>query len=238
MARVLAVALAAFALAGTRPRCRQPAQAARLARAARAAPEGRRGEADLPPERQGRRLAAATTRAAGRSTPTSPRRRTLWTIKVWAGPGRRGRDREGGRHDRRGHRGLDRAAGGLEDGARLPRRLRRARDQQRPGLARLLPALPARARRPAPAASACATSTCSCCSRSPSRSGSSTAATSSRACRWPTRRSSTCSAAWSGARGAGGSAPARCRSGRSGCSRPRPSSRPASGSGSTCAPRT
>ena len=46
-------------------------------------------------------------------------------------PRRRGRDREGGRHERRGHRGLDRAAGGLEDGARLLRRLRRAADQQR-----------------------------------------------------------------------------------------------------------
>src|SRR4029078_2207746 len=44
---------------GKRPRCRQPAQAARLPRAALAAPEGRRGEADLTPERQGGRPAVA-----------------------------------------------------------------------------------------------------------------------------------------------------------------------------------
>ena len=52
--------------------------------------------------------------------------------------GRRGRDRDrqGRRRHRRGARGLDRAAGRVEDGARRPRRLRRQADQQLPGLAR------------------------------------------------------------------------------------------------------
>ena len=79
-------------------------------------------------------------------------------------------------------------------------RVRRQEDQQLPGLARLLRALPARARRLAAAVLAAQRSTCSCCSRSRSRSGSSTAATSSRRCRSSTRRSSGCSCAASGSR--------------------------------------
>ena len=97
-------------------------------------------------------------------------------------------------------------------------RVRRHEDQQLPGLARLLRAVPARARRLAAARSRCGTSTCSCCSRSPSRSGSSTAATCSRrAARLPGARSS-CSrrCVWIGA--ARPRAAARRRSGRSGCS--------------------
>ena len=66
-------------------------------------------------------------------------------------------------------------------------------------------------RRPSP----CATSTCSHCSRSRSRSGSSTRARSSGAPPSPTRRSSTCSAAVSGSRGATGRREPRRRSGRS-----------------------
>ena len=61
--------------------------------------------------------------------------------------GGRDRDRSRRRRDRRRHRGLDRAAGRLEDGPRLERRLRRARDQQPPDLARPLRDLPDRARR-------------------------------------------------------------------------------------------
>ena len=237
MARVLAVALAALALAGSALAAGNPPklhgslappsprlkaaevkriflQNGKVADWLRHYPRGRQVDADL---RQGDE--ALDDQGLGRSR-------------------RRGRDREGGRHERRGHRGLDRAAGGLEDGARLPRRLRRAADQQRPGLARLLPALPARARRPAPAAQ-------------PAQPRPARAALVHRLAlvlqprRHLHERAAGLPAAPLPARPHGLEHVARAarhrrraRSGPSGCSRPRPSSRPASGSGSTCAHRT
>ena len=60
-------------------------------------------------------------------------------------PGRAGRRRG---HDGAGHRGVDRAAGRLEDGARPRRRIRREDPAEAVRLARLLPGLPARAGRP------------------------------------------------------------------------------------------
>ena len=70
-----------------------------------------------------------------------------WAIGRLVELGGRDRDRSRRRRDRRRHRGLDRAAGRLEDGPRLEQRLRRTPDQQPPDLARPLRDLPDRARR-------------------------------------------------------------------------------------------
>ena len=199
MARVLAVALAAFALAGSAlaagnppklhgslappsPRLK-PAAAKRIflqhpkvADWLRHYPRGRADRRDL---QQGDE--ALDGQGLGRR-------------------GGRGRDRQGRRHERRGHRGLDRAAGGVEDGARLPTAPSAGARSTATGSGSASARSSCSGSATCAGRSACAISTCSCCSRSASRSGSSTAATSSRACRWPTRRCSTCSAAWSGAR--------------------------------------
>ena len=66
-----------------------------------------------------------------------------------SGTGRGGHRR---RPHRRGDRGLDRPAGGVDDGARRPRRVRRHGDQPPRRLARVLRRFPPRARRPAPPA--------------------------------------------------------------------------------------
>ena len=129
------------------------------------------------------------------------------------------RRRAGRRRERRGHRGVDGAAGRMEDGPRLQRRVRRASRStaSRSGSGSASSSCSASAI--SGGRSACATSTSSSSFRSRSRSGSSTAATSSRASRSSIRRCSTCSAAWSGRRGEAGP-DRRARSGRSGCSRP------------------
>ncbi len=118
---------------------------------------------------------------------------------------------------RPGARTVDRLPGRLDDGARLPGRVRRAR-QRAVRLAAAVPAVP-RSRSSTPAGrSRCCTSTCSCCCRSRSRSRSSTTRTSTPRCRSPTRRCSTCSRGCSrccgrprrgAAPGAGTAAPAR-----------------------------
>ena len=75
-----------------------------------------------------------------------------WTVRVWSGEAGQIAlgvvDDAGGRRDR----GLDRAAGRVEDGAGVRRRVRRQDDQRALGLARVLRGLPARPREPAPAA--------------------------------------------------------------------------------------
>ena len=144
---------------------------------------------------EGRRTGWTATRANGRTTDaTSTSDSASGRVKVWSGAA--GEIATGKVDDPTGavDRGVDRAAGGVEDGARLRRRVRRREDQQLPGLARLLRCSSCSGSPTCAGRSRCATSTCSCCSRSRSRSGSSTAATSSRACRSPTRRCSTCSA--------------------------------------------
>ena len=241
MARVLAVALA-------RPRswrgARSPPATRRscTARSRRPSPRltGGRGEADLP-----RRTRRSPPGCAHYPRGPADRRDLHQGDEALDGQGlgrrRRARSRparsttRAARSPRRGPgrrwRGRWRAATTGAFGGQ--------RDQQLAGLARLLRALPARARRPAPAAQPAQPRPARAALVLASRSGSSTAATSSRACRSPTRRSLYLLGrmVWSGvARPA--RRPAPCRSGRSGCSRPRPSSRRASGSGSTCAPRT
>ena len=140
--------------------------------------------------------------------------------------GRRGADRA--RKGRRQHRsregGLDRAAGGVDDGPGRGGSVRRQDDQRHVAVARVLRGLPSRARGSAQASLAAEPRPARAALRSRSRSGSSTRARSSGAPRLRIHRSSTCSAAASGSPGATGRrAPGR-RSGRSGCSPARPSS--------------
>ena len=85
--------------------------------------------------------------------PTRPSTRSVATGRSASGRAMPARSRPARRRRARArHRGLDRAAGRVEDGSRRRGRLRRAADQQPPDLARLLRDLPARARRPPPAA--------------------------------------------------------------------------------------
>ena len=134
------------------------------------------------------------------------------------GQGRPDRAREGRRPHRRGEGGLDRAAGRLDDGARRRRRVRRQDDQRRLALARPSARSSSSASPTCAGRSRSATSTCWRCSRSRSRSASSTRARSSGARRSPIRRSSTCSDGASGSRGATGRRARPRPSGRCGCS--------------------
>ena len=79
---------------------------------------------------------------------TYDKKSSAWDVKVWWGEA--GEIAAGRVDDANGYRprGLDRPAGGLEDGARLLRRVRRDRDQQHLGLARLLRRLLPRAGQP------------------------------------------------------------------------------------------
>ena len=189
---------------------------------------------------EGRATGSTATRRRAASTDAEYDAATarLAACSVWWGDA--GQIATGKVDDRTGHRdgGLDRAAGRLEDGARRRRRVRRQDDQQPLVWLGFCARLPARPRRPAPAALAA--------QPRPARAALvlglalvlQPRATSSRACRSPTRRSSTCSArmVWIG--GDRARRGRRARSGRSGCSPPRPSSSPASGSGSTSRRRT
>ena len=93
------------------------------------------------------------------------------------GQGRRDRDGPRRRRVGEGHGGVDRAAGRVEDGARLRRRVRRQEDQQLPASGSASARSSCSASSTGAGRSRCATSTCSRCSRSPSRCGSSTTAT-------------------------------------------------------------
>ena len=147
------------------------------------------------------------------------------------GQGRRDRARQGRGRRRPGLGGVDGPAGRLEDGAGAGRLVRRQ------GAERLVDVDPAerrllrRSRRPAAALVAGTPSICSRCSRSGSRSGSSTGARSSGARRSRRHRSPTCSCAPPGS-ASGAGPPTRCSPGRSGCSRPSPSSSAGCGSAS------
>ena len=175
------------------------------------------------------RGSTAIRRTAGR--PTRATRRAAG--RSGSGGARPARSRPGRVDDRqrRGHGGVDRPAGRLEDGARLLRRVRRERDQQRRHLARLLRGLPARPRglpaasqrpQPRPAGAALLLGLAPLLQPRPRLH--------QRPARLPAARLPT------GADGlerlrAGGSRPGPRPSGRSGCSSPRRSSSPASGSG-------
>ena len=70
-----------------------------------------------------------------------------WTVKIWWGKAGEIAEGDGRRRERRRHRGVDRPAGRVEDGARLQGRVRRRQDQQPVDLGRVLRRLPRRARR-------------------------------------------------------------------------------------------
>ena len=110
--------------------------------------------------------------------------------------GQRGRPGAGRRPQRRRARAVDRRPGGLDDGARLPGRLR-AQAERAVRLDPAVRALPRPVRRLRAGRSGCCTSTCSCCSASACRTSSSTAARSACRCRSCTRCCSTCSRACS-----------------------------------------
>ena len=238
MARVLAVALAALALAGSALAAGNPPKlhgslappsprlkAAAVKRIFLQQRQGRRLAAALPARPAGRRRLRQGDEALDDQGLGRPRRRgrdrarstTRAARSPRPGPGRRWRGRW------RAATPAPSAGGEINSAA---------------GLARLLPALPARARRPAPAAQ-------------PAQPRPARAALVHRLAlvlqprRHLHERAAGLPAAALPARPHGLEHVARAarhrrraRSGRSGCSRPRPSSRRASGSGSTCAPRT
>ena len=140
-----------------------------------------------------------------------------WVVKAWSGEA--GQIVLGKVDDRSGvgARGVDGAAGRLDDGTRRRRRLRRQDDQRHRGSGSASAPSSSSASPTCAARSRCATSTCSSCSPSRSRSASSTRARSSGARRSPIRRCSTCLPAASGSRAATGRLAPAYRSGRSGC---------------------
>ena len=89
----------------------------------------------------------------GRTVDAEYRKKTDdWEVEVWWGSAGEIAKGPGGGQARHGHGGLDRPAGGMEDGPRLPRRVRRQDAEQRPGVARIVRGLLHRACRPPPAA--------------------------------------------------------------------------------------
>ena len=127
-------------------RCRRSPSATRSYR------EGAREVPRVVPERL-----REGVRAAGRSACFSPGAKPKEIAQVYVDDATGPRDR-----------GLDRVPGRVDDGPRLPRRVR-AQGQRAVGLDPALAPVHRAVRRPAPARSGCSTSTCSCSRRSRSR---------------------------------------------------------------------
>ena len=154
MTRRVVLALLARSRCSLRPRTPRPGRARRQGLPGSFTPEDRAcdpereaRDRDLPPRRQGGRLARPLPEQGPRHRRDLRQGSARLAGRRLVELGRRDRDGTRRRRDGRRHRGLDRAAGRLEDGPRRERRLRRARDQQPPDLARPVRDLPDRARR-------------------------------------------------------------------------------------------